>query len=54
MRKEAPRARVLMYGHRELSEGITLSRLADDLLQQVLDLRLMNVSNKKTVFLPTT
>ena len=45
IRKEASTARVLMYEHREVVEGITLNVLAEDLLKAVLKIRLMQVSS---------
>lgn len=45
IRKEASMARVLMYEHREVVEGITLNVLAEDLLKEVLEIRLMQVSS---------
>ncbi|KAF6820665.1 ankyrin repeat protein [Colletotrichum plurivorum] len=35
IRKEVSEARVLLYRHRELIEGLTLDELADDLIEQV-------------------
>lgn len=45
IRKEASKARVLMYEHREIVEGTTLNVLAEDLLREVLEIRLMQVSS---------
>lgn len=45
IRKEASTARVLMYEHREVVEGTTLNVLAEDLLREVLEIRLMQVSS---------
>lgn len=45
IRKEASKARVLMYEHREVVEGTTLNVLAEDLLREVLETRLMQVSH---------
>lgn len=39
IRKESNIARVLMYRHRELSEGLTFERLADDLLNCLCEIR---------------
>ena len=44
IRKEASKARVLIYEHREAVEGTTLNVLAEDLLREVLEIRLMQVS----------
>lgn len=44
IRKEASTARVLMYEHREVVDGTTLNVLAEDLLREVLEIRLMQVS----------
>ncbi|GAP91371.2 putative ankyrin repeat protein [Rosellinia necatrix] len=35
IRKEASNARVLLYRHRELSEGMTIEKAADDLIEQL-------------------
>jgi hypothetical protein len=43
IRKGTSKARVLMYEHREVTEGTTLNELAEDLLREVLDIRLMQV-----------
>ena len=45
IRREASTARVLMYEHREMIEGTTLNMLAEDLLREVLEMRLMQVSS---------
>ncbi|KAI1372745.1 hypothetical protein F4677DRAFT_240586 [Hypoxylon crocopeplum] len=39
IRKEISIARVMLYRHRELAEGMTLDKAADDLLDQVLKMR---------------
>ncbi|KAI0883125.1 uncharacterized protein GGS22DRAFT_36216 [Annulohypoxylon maeteangense] len=39
IRKEINTARVMLYRHRELTEGITLDQAADDLLEQVVKMR---------------
>ncbi|OLN89347.1 hypothetical protein CCHL11_08996 [Colletotrichum chlorophyti] len=39
IRKEVSLARVLLYRHRELVEGVTLHELADDLIEQVWSMR---------------
>ncbi|KAI5918852.1 hypothetical protein F4810DRAFT_690263 [Camillea tinctor] len=39
IRKEANMARVLLYRHRELTDGMTLEQAADDLLEQVSKIR---------------
>lgn len=44
IRREASTARVLMYEHRDVVEGTTLNVLAEDLLREVLEMRLMQVS----------
>ena len=43
IRKETSTARVLMYEHREVVEGTTLNVLAEDLLKEILEIRLMQV-----------
>lgn len=44
IRKEVSEARVLLYRHRELVEGMTLDDLALDLIEQVWNVRYGNVS----------
>lgn len=44
IRKEVSEARVLLYRHRELIEGLTLDELADDLIEQVWNVRYGPVS----------
>lgn len=39
IRKSASNARVLLYRHRSLSEGVTLESLADDLMEHVIKMR---------------
>ncbi|OHW96849.1 ankyrin repeat protein [Colletotrichum incanum] len=39
IRKEVSEARVLLYRHRELVEGVTLENLAEDLIEQVWNVR---------------
>ncbi|KAI2465186.1 hypothetical protein F4781DRAFT_435628 [Annulohypoxylon bovei var. microspora] len=39
IRKEVNTARVMLYRHRELSDGITLDQAADDLLEQIVKMR---------------
>ncbi|KAI1455207.1 hypothetical protein F4805DRAFT_285651 [Annulohypoxylon moriforme] len=39
IRKEVNTARVMLYRHRELTEGMTLDQAADDLLEQVVKMR---------------
>ncbi|KAI0007362.1 hypothetical protein F4779DRAFT_516523 [Xylariaceae sp. FL0662B] len=39
IRKEVSTARVMLYRHRELSEGMTLDQAADDLLEQLVKMR---------------
>lgn len=43
IRKETSKARVLTYEHREAIEGTTLDVLAEDLLREVLEVRLTQV-----------
>ncbi|GKT41580.1 uncharacterized protein ColSpa_01761 [Colletotrichum spaethianum] len=42
IRKEVSEARVLLYRHRELVEGVTLDDLAEDLIEQVWNMRYGN------------
>ncbi|KAI1355970.1 hypothetical protein F5Y01DRAFT_301551 [Xylaria sp. FL0043] len=39
IRKEVSKARVMLYRHRELSEGMTLDTAADDLIEQIMKTR---------------
>lgn len=39
LRTEISTARVLLYQHRELNEGVTLEKLADDLLEHIVRMR---------------
>ncbi|KAI0546750.1 hypothetical protein F4679DRAFT_404901 [Xylaria curta] len=39
IRKEVSKARVMLYRHRRLDEGMTIQKAADDLLQQVINIR---------------
>ncbi|KAI0468074.1 hypothetical protein F4859DRAFT_223829 [Xylaria cf. heliscus] len=39
IRKEVSKARVMLYRHRELYEGMTIQKAADDLLEQVKNMR---------------
>lgn len=39
IRKSASNARVLLYRHRSLSDGVTLESLADDLMEHVIKMR---------------
>ncbi|OTA91512.1 hypothetical protein M434DRAFT_76195 [Hypoxylon sp. CO27-5] len=39
IRKEVNTARVMLYRHRELAEGMTLDQAADDLLEQIMKMR---------------
>ena len=45
IRREAHTVRVMMYEHREIIDGTTLNVLAEDLLKEVLEMRLMKVSS---------
>lgn len=54
IRKEVSEARVLLYRHRELVEGVTLEDLADDLIEQVWSVRYGNVSGTYLVSLNRT
>lgn len=45
IRREANQARILMYCHQTPIEGTTLNKLANDLLQQLLELRGDGVSD---------
>ncbi|KAI8623925.1 hypothetical protein F5Y19DRAFT_343736 [Xylariaceae sp. FL1651] len=39
IRKEVSQARVMLYRHRELADGVTIEHAADDLLEQVIKMR---------------
>ncbi|KAI8947890.1 hypothetical protein F4801DRAFT_488395 [Xylaria longipes] len=39
IRKEVSKARVMLYRHRELDEGMTIEKAADDLIEQVTNMR---------------
>ncbi|KAI1329879.1 hypothetical protein F5Y16DRAFT_364948 [Xylariaceae sp. FL0255] len=39
IRREVDKARVLLYRHRELVEGVTIEQAADDLLEQIVKIR---------------
>ncbi|KAF4820063.1 Protein SERAC1 [Colletotrichum siamense] len=50
IRKEVSEARVLLYRHRELVEGVTLEDLADDLIKQVWSVRYGNQRSRPLFF----
>ncbi|RYP23578.1 hypothetical protein DL765_001092 [Monosporascus sp. GIB2] len=50
IRKEMNAARVLLYRHRELTEGYTLDRAADDLLEHVLRMRAGQTKSRPIFF----
>ncbi|KAI1159402.1 hypothetical protein F5B18DRAFT_636992 [Nemania serpens] len=39
IRKEASQARVMLYRHREVTEGMTIESAADDLIEQLIEMR---------------
>lgn len=39
IRKEASQARVMLYRHREVTEGMTIESAADDLIEQIMKMR---------------
>ncbi|KAI1751573.1 hypothetical protein F4782DRAFT_540841 [Xylaria castorea] len=39
IRKEVSQARVMLYRHRELDEGMTIEKAADDLIEQLINMR---------------
>ncbi|KAI1819347.1 hypothetical protein F4861DRAFT_546930 [Xylaria intraflava] len=49
IRKEVSKARVLLYRHRELVEGMTIEKAADDLLEQVTKIR-AGLDNARPLF----
>ncbi|SPN98959.1 uncharacterized protein DNG_01998 [Cephalotrichum gorgonifer] len=51
IRREASKARVLMYDHREVVEGTTLNVLAEDLLREILGIRLMQDRSRPIFFI---
>ncbi|RYO95711.1 hypothetical protein DL763_003602 [Monosporascus cannonballus] len=51
IRKEINAARVLLYRHRELTEGYTLDRAADDLLEHVLRMRAGRTKSRPIFFI---
>ncbi|KAI6080943.1 hypothetical protein F4821DRAFT_250440 [Hypoxylon rubiginosum] len=50
IRKEVSTARVMLYRHRELSEGMTLEQAADDLLDQVMKMRQSSTKKSRPIF----
>ncbi|KAK1997119.1 hypothetical protein LX36DRAFT_578993 [Colletotrichum falcatum] len=51
IRKEVSEARVLLYRHRELAEGVTLDDLAQDLIEQVWNVRYGNQRSRPLFFI---
>ena len=51
IRKEINKARVMLYRHRELTEGYTLSQAADDLLEQLSQIRAGLPSSRPIFFI---
>ncbi|PHH77086.1 hypothetical protein CDD80_955 [Ophiocordyceps camponoti-rufipedis] len=51
IRREAPRARILLYAHPPLMAGTTLADLADDLLQELHALRTGEAAERPLVFI---
>ncbi|KAK2028799.1 hypothetical protein LX32DRAFT_561991 [Colletotrichum zoysiae] len=51
IRKEVSEARVLLYRHRELVEGVTLDDLAQDLIEQVWNMRYGNQRSRPLFFI---
>ncbi|KAF4595977.1 ankyrin repeat protein [Ophiocordyceps camponoti-floridani] len=51
IRREAPRARILLYAHPPLMAGSTLADLADDLLQELRALRTGEAAERPLVFI---
>lgn len=51
IRREADRARILLYEHPEITEGVTLSKLADALLDNLHSLRRREGSERPLVFI---
>ncbi|KAI0157951.1 hypothetical protein GGR52DRAFT_582787 [Hypoxylon sp. FL1284] len=50
IRKEISMARVMLYRHRELAEGVTLDQAADDLLDQVRKMREGQTRRSRPIF----
>ncbi|XXH00848.1 hypothetical protein Hte_007199 [Hypoxylon texense] len=50
IRKEVSTARVMLYRHRELAEGLTLDQAADDLLDQVRKMRESQAKKSRPIF----
>ncbi|TEA14937.1 Protein SERAC1 [Colletotrichum sidae] len=50
IRRQVSEARVLLYRHRELIEGLTLEQLADDLIEQVWNVRYGNQRSRPLFF----
>ncbi|KAI1773011.1 hypothetical protein F4818DRAFT_424610 [Hypoxylon cercidicola] len=50
IRKEVSTARVMLYRHRELAEGMTLDQAADDLLDQVRKMRESRTEKSRPIF----
>ncbi|KAI8959067.1 hypothetical protein F5Y11DRAFT_350915 [Daldinia sp. FL1419] len=51
IRKEVSTARVLLYRHRELAEGMTLDQAADDLLEQIKKIRVRQTKSRPIFFI---
>ncbi|KAF9876813.1 hypothetical protein CkaCkLH20_05659 [Colletotrichum karsti] len=51
IRKDVNKARVLLYRHREMIEGLTLDELADDLIEQVWSVREGNQRSRPLFFI---
>ncbi|RDA91794.1 hypothetical protein CP533_2809 [Ophiocordyceps camponoti-saundersi (nom. inval.)] len=51
IRREAPRARILLYAHPDLVDGITLADLADALLQELHMLRSGGAAERPLIFI---
>ena len=49
IRKEVNRARVMLYRHRELAEGMTIETAADDLIQELMKMR-MGLEKSRPIF----
>ncbi|KAI0201194.1 hypothetical protein F4808DRAFT_425606 [Astrocystis sublimbata] len=49
IRKEVSKARVMLYRHRELEDGMTIDNAADDLIQQVTRMR-SNLTKARPIF----
>lgn len=50
IRKEVSMARVMLYKHRELAEGLTLDQAADDLLDQLIKMRESKTRKARPIF----